>query len=79
MKKIFFPKRIPVLLLMTLTFISILLLAGCGSQSPSTSRTGGTQPAPVFVETADYNIDEPINMPKVLFVYTDPNAEHPNG
>ena len=32
-----------------------------------------------FVADKDYNIDEDLDIPKVIFVYSDPTEHHPQG
>lgn len=69
-----------------------LLLTGCGnggttnspanvagSQAAQAGGAGRQQSPPQFVADNDYNVKKQINMPKVIFVYSDPTPHHPEG
>ena len=59
--------------LLKLFFVFILLVLG------GTFTVNYLYGEPTFKGDTVFDIEEDIDIPKVIFVYSDPNSHHPNG
>lgn len=65
--------------IIVLLFTAIFVININNKDKIKSKTANQSSPSKEFVADKNYNIDEDLDVPKVIFVYSDPTEHHPQG